>query len=220
LGYAGLSADSQIVVVDNASTLPYRREDFPQPNTHLLRLDRHHGFAAANNIASREIPNENYLLLNNDVLLADEALAHLFSIFQTEPGVGICGTRLVFPDGSVQHAGVVFGIGDTGPYHLHRCRRSRLVPRLDQDYQAVTGACMLVRRKVWDELDGLCEDYGFGLEDVDFCLRARQLGWRVRCSNASESIHFESMTPGRIERDRPARQLFMARWKGRYGIDG
>jgi GT2 family glycosyltransferase len=220
LSYAGAAPDSQILVVDNASPVPYRIEDFPHPDTELIRLDRHHGFAAANNIASREIPNEYYLLLNNDVLLVEDALAHLFSILQTDPRVGICGTRLLFPDGSVQHAGVVFGGGDTGPYHQHRRRHSGLVPRLDQDFQAVTGACMLVRRIVWDDLNGLCEDFGFGLEDIDFCLRARQLGWRVRCSNASESIHFESMTEGRTSLDIPARRLFMARWKGRYSIDG
>lgn len=220
LSCAGLTGKARIVVVDNASPRPYRCEDFPQPDTQLLRLDCHHGFAAANNMAAREVPGENYLLLNNDVLLAEDALTHLFTALQDDPGIGICGARLVFPDGAVQHAGVVFGSGDTGPYHLHRSRHSTLVSRLDQDYQAVTGACMLVRQSVWDELDGLCEDYGFGLEDIDFCLRARQLGWRVRCSNASESIHFESMTPGRVERDRPARKLFMGRWKGLYSIDG
>ena len=90
--------------------------------------------------------------------------------------VGICGARMVFPDGTLQHAGVVFGSGKQGPYHLLRTRPSHLMPRVDREFQAVTGACMLVKDELWRKLGGLDEDYPFGLEDIDFCLRARAGG--------------------------------------------
>ena len=79
---------------------------------------------------------------------------------------------------------------------------------------------MLVKREVWEELSGLDESYPFGLEDIDFCLRARQRGWRIFCCNDTDSLHFESMTPGRVELDVDSRRLFMQRWQGRYGVDG
>ncbi len=79
---------------------------------------------------------------------------------------------------------------------------------------------MLVRRAVWRELEGLDERYGFGLEDIDFCLRARQRGWRVLCCNDVDSLHFESTTPGRQALDVPSRKRFMRQWKGRFTVDG
>jgi GT2 family glycosyltransferase len=79
---------------------------------------------------------------------------------------------------------------------------------------------MLARAALWQELGGLDESYPFGLEDVDFCLRARQRGWRVLCAGEHDSLHFESMTPGRAELDVASRRLFMQRWRGRYTLDG
>ena len=84
----------------------------------------------------------------------------------------------------------------------------------------MTGACLLVRTALWRDLGGLDESYPFGLEDVDLCLRARQRGARIFCSGETDSLHFESMTPGRVELDVPSRRLFMERWGGRYTIDG
>ena len=126
----------------------------------------------------------------------------------------------MFPDGTIQHCGVVFGRGRQGPYHWSRGRPGQLVSRYPGEWQAVTGACMLVRRAVWRELEGLDERYGFGLEDIDFCLRARQRGWRVLCCNDVDSLHFESTTPGRQALDVPSRKRFMRQWKGRFTVDG
>ena len=159
-------------------------------------------------------------MLNNDVLLCEGTLQRMLGVVAGCENVGICGARLLFPDGTIQHSGVVFGRGDTGPYHYMRGVDHRIAPTADRDHQAVTGACMLVRHAVWDALGGLSEDYGFGLEDIDICLRARQRGWRVVCCNRSGSIHFESMTPGRVELDVDSRRVFMQRWRNRYTIDG
>jgi GT2 family glycosyltransferase len=214
------SARHRIVVVDDASPHPYRRDALGEPPPELLRLDVHRSFAHANNLAARLFPNELYLLLNNDVLLADDALARATALLARVPDAGICGSRLVFPDASIQHRGVVFGSGARGPYHLDRGRAGHLVPRASREWQAVTGACMLVRATAWQQLGGLDETYPFGLEDVDLCLRARARGWRVVCCEDTDSLHFESMTDGRVALDVPSRKLFAARWEGRYAIDG
>lgn len=208
-----------VVVVDNASPVPYRRADLPVP-VELIRLDTDTSFAAANNRAAHRVPGARLLLVNNDVLLAPEAARRMGAVLDAHPLAGICGTRLWFPDGTVQHDGVVFGDGATGPYH--RARGRRVPPRAGppRQWQAVTGACMLVRGEAWAALSGLDETFGFGLEDIDLCLRARQAGWQVWCDHAGTSLHLESFTPGRVAKDVPSRRHFMARWGGRYAIDG
>lgn len=215
---ARLPGAHHIVVVDDASTVPYLADDLG-PAVELLRLDRHRSFARANNLAAERFPNDLYLLVNNDVLLAETALERAVALLERAPGAGVCGSRLLFPDGTVQHCGVVFD-RERGPYHFARGRPARSVARANREWQAVTGACMLVRSVVWDEIGGLDESYPFGLEDVDFCLRARIAGWRVVSCDDVDSLHFESSTPGRAARDVDSRRLFLQRWRGRYGIDG
>ncbi|MFH1177002.1 MAG: glycosyltransferase family 2 protein [Acidobacteriota bacterium] len=210
------------VVVDNASELPYRQADLRTEGlqVELIRLDIPRGFGAANNAAVARYPGEDFLLVNNDVFVHPQAVGHMLTLLEATPRAGICGARLVFPDGTIQHRGVVFGKGQKGPYHLDRRRPGHLVARLDGEFQAVTGACMLIRGEAWQQLGGFDEDYPFGLEDIDFCLRARQQGWRVLCAAGVDSLHFESMTPGRVELDVPSRRLFMERWRDRTTIDG
>jgi len=220
LGQIGDTARHRIVVVDNASPTPYLQSDLDGSVDLLLRFDAPVSFAQANNEAVRAMPNDGYLLVNNDVLLTEAALAGPLHLIHQRTRAGLCGIRLVFPDGTIQHRGVVFGAGTVGPYQLDRGRPSTIIPREDSEWQAVSGACMLVVRRAWEEAGGLDEGYAFGLEDVDFCLRARQQGWRVFCSEALDSLHFESMTPGRSELDIPSRKRFMEIWRGRYCIDG
>ena len=213
------------VVVDNASHPPYPAGAFAgrRLTVRTLRYDRSRSFAAANNGAAgtaEAAASDFLLLLNNDVLLNEGALASMLALADAGRGAAICGTRLLFPDGTIQHAGVVFGAGTTGPYHLDRRRPGHLVSRVPRDFQAVTGACLLVRTSLWRDLGGLDASYPFGLEDVDFCLRARQRGARIVCAGETDSLHFESMTPGRVALDVPSRRLFMERWGGRYTIDG
>lgn len=220
LDRAGEPERHALVVVDNASSPPYVPEHFRVSDLHWLRFDVPRSFAHACNAGFAARPNDLVLLLNNDVLLAKEAIAAMLDALASRPRAGVCGARLLFPDGSVQHQGVVFGAGGRGPYHAARGRPAHVVPRGVAEFQAVTGACLLARGALWRELDGLDERYPFGLEDIDFCLRARQRGWRVLCSGLVDSLHFESMTPGRAELDVPSRRLFLQRWQHRYSIDG
>lgn len=212
-------SQSHIVLVDNASPFPY---DFTCDDGKIrtIRFDSPASFAKACNRAASSCSNDLYLFLNNDVLLAERAILSMARVLSESPRVGICGSRLLFPDHSIQHCGVLFGKGDRGPYHCYRTCPAHLVPRATGEFQAVTGACMLVKNQVWQEAEGFDESYPFGLEDIDFCLRARQRGWKVFCSNETDSLHFESMTQGRVELDVLSRKLFMEGWRGKYCIDG
>ena len=214
--------EPRVVVVDNATEIPLLEEDLLSSSSpvHLIRFDITASLAEANNTAIRRYPNAYYLLLNNDVLLAESALADMQRLLEETPNAGLCGTRLISPDGTIQHAGVVFGPGAIGPYHVSRGQPSALVSRLSGEFQAVTGACLLIRQSTWDDLGGLSGEFAFGLEDIDFCLRARQKGWRVCCSCRTDSLHCESMTRGRDKPDTRAHRVFMNTWRGRYAIDG
>lgn len=220
LGRLGLNPVDRIVVVDNASETPYRDDLFGSTMTAVIRFDRHASFASANNAAARKYANSYYCMVNNDVLLDEGALCSMVELVASNASIGICGSRLLFPDDTIQHDGVVFGAGSRGPYHVNRGTPRHLAPSSYGEWQAVTGACMLIRHETWGDLDGLCEDYPFGLEDIDFCLRARQRGWRIVCARSNSSLHFESMTAGRSEMDIPSRKLFMSRWSGKYTVDG
>ena len=211
---------TSVTVVDNASIPPLRGQLDDAPAHDLHRFDSHHSFAASCNAAAQKSSAGLYLFLNNDVLLHERALHHMVATLENNHHAAVCGTRMVFPDDTIQHAGVVFGPGDKGPYHLHRKEPSALMPRVSRDFQAVTGACMLVEGDAFRQLKGFDESFPFGLEDVDFCLRLRQAGRQIVCCQETDSLHFESMTPGRVELDIPSRRLFMERWKNRYTLDG
>jgi len=216
-------AAHRIVVVDDASDLPLRASELRSagrnvPALEVVRHDTHHCFAASCNAGAARGAGDRILLLNNDVLLHRMALVDMQALL-AKPSVGICGARLVFPDDTIQHCGVVFGPGEAGPCHDRRRVPTHLVPRRPRVLGAVTGACMLIRRACFEELGGLDDSYPFGLEDVDLCLRARRRGWQVVCAQAHDSLHFESMTEGRVALDVASRRLFMERWRGAYGID-
>jgi len=215
-----VSAPVRTVIVDNASEFPYNKALFDDMDITFMRFDMHSSFSRACNRAANERPGDFFFLLNNDVLLHEKALSSMVDFSLAHSEAGICGGRLIFPDNTIQHCGVVFGTADIGPYHCFYKTPNHLVPRVHREYQAVTGACMLVKGEVWAALGGLDERYAFGLEDIDFCLRARQRGWKVYCCNEFDSLHFEAMTPGRATQDVPSRRLFMETWRGHYCIDG
>ncbi|MSX01942.1 MAG: glycosyltransferase [Actinobacteria bacterium] len=206
----------RVVVVDNGSEQPYEIERLPGVNQ-VIRLDDGRSFSAASNLAARSEPSDLILLLNNDVFLHSDALVEMLDLISS-PSVGVVGARLVFPDRTIQHCGVV--MTPRGPHHDYRLMRTETVSRAPRFVPAVTGAAMLIRSELFRRLGGLSEEYNFGSEDIDFCLRARQEGFRIACAQAVDSVHLEGQTPGRISLDGPARLVFSQQWEGRYSVDG
>ncbi|MDR3467166.1 MAG: glycosyltransferase [Xanthobacteraceae bacterium] len=208
-----------IAVVDNGSVVPYRSDQFPCDNLALVRLDKRTSFSRACNVGASSSPSRRYLFLNNDVLLQKDALRDMLQLF-ARPNVAVCGARLVYPDDLIQHCGVRFDAGPRGCYHEYHRRPSSSVSRAVRDFQAVTGAVFLVDGDLFGSLGGFDEAFPFGYEDVDFCLRARQIGAAVTCSQAVDSIHFSGTSNQDPSRQDASRAVFFRRWANRFSIDG
>ena len=133
-----------------------------------------------------------------------------------EQGVGCVGARLWYPDGRLQHAGVILVCGVAGHAHkfLQRGQHGYMGRAvLAQDFVAVTAACLLVRKSIYDEVDGLDPALAVAFNDVDFCLRVHQAGYRNHWTPYAELIHHESISRG--YEDTPEKQR---RFKGEIDI--
>lgn len=216
--HAGIE-DFHVVVVDNGSAVPYRASQFECRHLEILRLDRRSSFSRACNVGAARHPASFLLLLNNDVLLHRLAVKDMMAL-AADALVGVCGARLVYPDDSIQHCGVrFFGSGD-GPHHEFHGWPTTSVSRSVRSFQAVTGAALLVRGDAFRSLGGFDEAYPFGFEDIDLCLKIRQLGLTVTCSQSVDSIHFGSTSNKLPDRHLSSREIFFRRWGGRLVLDG
>ncbi|MFN8591508.1 MAG: glycosyltransferase [Thermomicrobiales bacterium] len=187
------------------------------------------GFAGACNAGYAAASGEFVVLLNNDTIPTKGWLRALVAYAQQHPRAAVVGSKLLFPNNTIQHAGVVFGL-DSLPHHIysgfpadHPCTA------MSRRYQVVTGACALFRREPWDRLGGLDTSYRNGWEDVDFCLRAGEAGYEVHFCAESVLYHFESATRDVMTAtERANRALFSERWQekvipddfGYYWLDG
>jgi GT2 family glycosyltransferase len=194
----------EILVVDNGSrtapTLDYLQAH--ESVISVIRDERPFNYSALNNAAAEHANGELLLLLNDDVeVMGGDWLEEMVSQV-LRPGVGIVGAKLDYPNGTIQHAGVTLGIYGVAA-HVHKG-----VDRFDLGYfgdlaltrqvAAVTGACMLIRKSVWDDLGGLDEqNLAIAFNDIDFCLRAREAGSVVIWTPFAELIHHESISRGR-----------------------
>jgi GT2 family glycosyltransferase len=172
-------------------------------------------FSAMNNAGVREARHDVLLFLNDDVTALEEGWNRALLSQALRPQVGVVGAKLVYPSGAIQHAGIVVGIGQGTEHAGRHTFRSDLWRWLDitRDVSAVTGACMAMRREVFEELGGFSELFPVNYNDVDLCLRAREAGYRVVMETAAVLRHDEATTraPGRRLGER---ELFYERWHG------
>lgn len=204
-------ANYEIVVVDNGSTEPATQALFERlraEGVSILADDRPFNYSALNNRAAASARGELLCLMNNDIeVLTPDWLEEMVS-FARLPDIGAVGARLWYPDDTLQHAGVIVGMGGVaGHPHLNLPRGQtgyfgRAV--LHQSFSAVTAACLVVRKAVFDEVGGLDETLAVAFNDVDFCLRLRAAGYRNVWTPAAEMIHHESASRG--AEDTPAKQ--------------
>jgi len=215
---AGLA---EVVVVDNGSTdgtPAYLAGEAAAGRITAVRAERNLGFARACNLGALKARGRLLVFLNNDTIPTPGWLEAMTRA-AARPGVGVVGARLLYPDGTVQHAGVIFHRG--APVHAHR-----FVPAdapeaaRPRDLDMVTGACMLVPRELFLRLGGFDETFLNGFEDVDLCLRVRSLGLRVVYEPGAVVYHLEGQTPGRYGHERPNLAEFLRRWRACFGRGG
>ncbi|MGQ9677257.1 MAG: glycosyltransferase, partial [Chloroflexota bacterium] len=215
----------EVIVVDNAST-DGTTEYLDQAcrkyeRLRAIRNERNHGFARACNQGAKVAEAEFLVFLNNDTIPHPGWLDPMLELAKGDERVGIVGSKLLYPDGTIQHIGVV--VNDNRlPLHLLRGRRPEEFTRYlaePRDYQVVTAACMLIRSQLFSALGGFDEVFLNGFEDVDLCLRARDKGYRVMFAPNSVLTHFESMTEGRSAHDLRNLKIFLQRWRSRLQPD-
>ncbi|MBK6741807.1 MAG: glycosyltransferase [Hydrogenophilales bacterium] len=195
-----LYANYEVLVVDNGSTetaaLDYlSRLDSVDERIRVIAYPGLFNFSAMNNRAAEEARGEYLLLLNNDTaILHDDWLDEMLSHGQRSD-VGVVGARLIYPSGKVQHAGVILGLNNTPAEHIYIGADlddlgyfGRL--QLTQDVSAVSGACLLVRKLVYDQLGGLDEtNFQVSYNDIDLCLKVRQVGLLVVWTPFATLLH-------------------------------
>ncbi len=194
--------DFELVIVDTGSTDPAVHEFYDrlgqEARVRLLHYKQPFNYSAVNNWAAAQTEGEALVFLNNDTeVIAPDWLEELLRWAQ-RPEIGPVGARLLKPDGTIQHAGVIVGLeGFAGHIFAGLPEVSNSLFGLTEwyrNYTAVTAACMMVRRAVFDELQGFDEDFILNGSDVDLCLRAGEAGYRVVYNPFAKLYHLESAT--------------------------
>ena len=217
----------EIVIVDNQSTdsesLAYMEDVQRDPRVRVLRYDAPFNYSRINNVAVSECRGTVIGLVNNDIEVIDGGWLEEMLGLALRPEYGAVGAMLYYPDNRIQHAGVVIGTGGVaGHAYVGQARgapgqHNRAM--LAQNLSAVTAACLLVRREVFDEVGGLDEDFEVAFNDVDFCLRVAARGYRNVWTPWAELYHHESASRG--YEDNPEKMArFMGeveRIQGRWG---
>lgn len=225
--------DLEIMVVDNDSTHPETLDylaSLPARGVRVLPHPHPFNYAAINNMAVAEATGSIVGLINNDIEVLDPSWLKAMVAQLHQPGVGAVGAKLLWPNGMVQHAGVVVGINGLAAHGGNLWRADDAgylgLNQVARQQSAVTAACLLVRKTLYEELAGL-DDYRYpvAFNDVDFCLRLRQQGQHIVWTPLATLIHAESASRGKEDspekRARAQREqyLFTEKWGNLVYVD-
>ena len=215
---------SDRVATDPATFDYYKRIPERYDNARVVMYKGGFNFSRINNFGRKYAAGKYLLLLNNDIeVIGGDWLTQMAGEC-AQPGVGICGAMLYYPDDTIQHAGIITGLGGyAGHSHkYHKRGGSGYMFRLAtvQDFSAVTAACLLVRTAVYDSVHGLDEEFTVAYNDVDFCLRVRDAGWRIVWTPYAELYHHESKSRGSDENDPAKKARFDAEHDRLYAVHG
>ena len=221
----------EIIVIENNSTDPATFAYYEKAKQRYDGLkvvtypEKGFNFSGINNFGRKAAAGDYLLLLNNDVEVRNgDWLTELLRQCAHKGGAAICGAMLYYPDETLQHAGVITGLGGYAG-HSHKYKQkggSGYLFRIAtvQDFSAVTGACLLVKASVYDEVGGLDEQFAVAFNDVDFCLRVRDAGYRIAWTPYAELTHYESKSRGGDEKDPAKAARFAAEQQRLYTIHG
>jgi glycosyltransferase involved in cell wall biosynthesis len=223
----------EFIIIDNGSDEPeileYLLKISKYRNVKVIKDNREFNFSQLNNSAVKYANSEYLLFLNNDIeVISAEWLTEMVS-FIIQPNIAIVGSKLLYPDNKVQHAGVIVGIGGVAG-HSHKYYDtndpgyfSRL--NLVQNLSAVTGACLLTKRSVFEEVGGFDENLKIAFNDVDYCLKVRKKNYEIIYTPYAELYHHESITRGannsplKIEIHNKEVHFMLSKWKNTLEYD-
>ncbi len=195
----------EFIIIENNSVLPetfayYEKIEKEHDNVKVVYWEAGFNYSAINNFCFKFAKGDYIMLLNNDVELITPDIFQSMLGFCMRPEVGIVGAKLLYNDHTVQHAGVLVGAGgladhvfkgihEDDPGYMGRAISS-------QDVSAVTAACLLVKRSVYEEVGGLEDEFQVAFNDVDFCLKVRKAGYLIVYDADVKLFHYESKSRG------------------------
>lgn len=213
-------ATHELVLVDNNSTDETTNLlQALEGDVTVLRLSANRGFAAACNLGARVARGRYLVFLNNDTVVHNGWLDAMVNCAREDDTIGVVGALLLYPEGDVQHAGIAFN-DEKIPYHIFQ-KFAAAHPAVNErrDMQAVTGACMLVPRDLFLNMNGFDEQFHNGFEDIDYCLRLREHARRVVYCPQAIVTHHEEASPGRKTFDQQNLQRFLNVWQDAIASD-
>ena len=218
--------DYEIIIVENNSEEPettaYYKKSEKDDRIKVVRFEGAFNYSAINNFGVSFAKGDFFLLLNNDTeVISSDWMSEMVDVGLRED-VGIVGAKLYYPDNTIQHAGVVIGLGGIAG-HVFKSFPGKdpgFMGRLlvCQDYMAVTAACMLVKREAFEKVEGLTEDFAVAFNDIDLWLKVDKAGYRTVFTPFAELYHYESKsrgsddTPDKQERFNQEIAEFNNRW--------
>lgn len=218
----------EFIIIENNSTeeetfAVYKELEEAHQNVHVVYYEGDFNFSKINNFGAGYAKGEYFLLLNNDTeVIHSDTIWEMLGCCMRED-VGIVGAKLNYADDTIQHAGVVIGFGGTAGHTFIGLSRydlgyqGRIV--CTQDYSAVTAACMMTKRSVFEEVGGLTEELKVAFNDIDYCMKVRTAGKLVVYNPYAELYHYESKsrgmedTPEKVIRFNRETEEFQNRWK-------
>ncbi|MBR3306091.1 MAG: glycosyltransferase family 2 protein [Lachnospiraceae bacterium] len=219
----------EIIVIENNSQSPeifaYYDELKSHPRISVVTYEGEFNYSSVNNFGAKHATGEHLLLLNNDTEVITLNWIEELLMYSGRDDVGAVGAKLYYPDKTIQHAGIVLGLGAhrTAGHGHYKVNYENLgyMGRLcyAQNVSAVTGACLMVKKSLYDEVGGLDEGFRVALNDVDFCLKLREKGYLNIWTPFCELYHYESASRGSdlsgpgAERYEKECEVFRKKWK-------
>lgn len=208
----------EILIVDNGSETPEAQawlkgiDDLHSSQLRVLRYPHPFNYSAINNFAAKHAQGEYLVLLNNDTAIIDGHWLDAMLNHGLRPEVGIVGAKLLYPDGMIQHAGVILGLRGPAEHQFNGVAPSQngYMQRLqvDQNYSVVTAACLLVRKSVYFNVDGLNEtDFKVSYNDVDFCLKVHQQGHLIVWTPHAVVMHEGSVSQHNLDKNKQQQKI-------------
>ena len=205
----------EIIIVENNSekneTFEYYKQIEKRKNIRILYWEKGFNFSAINNFAAQEAKGEYLLFLNNDIeVITPKWIEKLLGNCQREE-VGIVGSKLYYPDHSIQHAGIIIGLGGVAGHAFLNMPGSRRgyfhKASIQMNYSAVSAACMIIKQSLFKQLGGFEEKLAVAFNDVDLCLRTVKAGYLVVYHPHVEMFHYESKSRGKEDNNEKIRRF-------------
>jgi len=203
----------KLTLVDDASTDGTFEWGKSHPEVNYIRNQRNMGFAKTCNRGARSSDSEWILFLNQDIVVKPSFLEEMLKVTEKAPWPKIVGAKLIFPnEKTIQHAGIEFTASGF-PFEYGKGQPANL-PKFSKirEVNAVTGACMLIKRDLFEKLGGFDEEFINSWEDVDLCLRAKERGARIFYCGKAEAIHYLYSSEGRFLHELENKNLFKEKW--------